>query len=357
MGNATVGGDDRHPVAAARDQDRAQAVPGNEVAASDNDGVVGLQALPRSKPELGAVGRQHRGAGITREVAALGIDHHRPRGALGRLYQLPHQFGRKHALGVIREHDHVAGREGVPGEAKETLGRALGDRVGRLRIGAQELLAAGNEAGLLGGNAPPLHQQVGLDPLLAPDQAGEPAPHLVVPDHREQSRLRAERDEIAHHIAGAAEHVDIVVGTEDRHRRLGRGALDPPIDEPVQHHVANAGDPAQAERFDESSEGGRVGHDPGVSASSRKTGRTVQDYGPKTSRQVSRYAPLGAGREVNHIPQSAGARVVIPRAFPRDARLPTRIRARRGRAVRAAVRPGPPHVPRLAGGRPRLPGP
>ena len=143
MGNATVGGDERHAVAAAGDQDRAQAVPGDEVAASDNDGVVGLQALPRSKPELGAVGRQHRGAGVAREVAALGIDHHRSRGALGRLYQLPHQFGRKHALGVIREHDHVASREGIPGEAEETLGRALGDRVGRLRIGAQKLLTAG----------------------------------------------------------------------------------------------------------------------------------------------------------------------------------------------------------------------
>ena len=151
---------------------------------------------PAANPSSARLGRQHRGAGVAREVASLGIDHHRSRGALGRLYQLPHQFGRKHALGVIREHDHVAGRECIPGEAKETLGRALGDRVGRLRIGAQKLLTAGNEAGLFGGEPPPLHQQVGLDPLLAPDQAGEPAPHLVVPDHREQSRLRrrARRD-------------------------------------------------------------------------------------------------------------------------------------------------------------------
>ena len=238
----------------------------DERAAGGHDGLVGREAVARREAELGAVGRQHRGAGVAREVAALGIDHHGPADAPGRLDQLPHQVGSQHALGVIREHDHVAGGEGIPGETQEAFGGALRDRLRGLRIGAQELLAAGDEAGLLGGGPAPFDQQVGLHPLLAADHAGEPAPHLVVPDHREQRRVCPEGDEIAHHVAGAAQHVVVVIGAQDRHRRLGRGALDPPVDEAVQHQVADAGNPAQAERFDGGGEGGRVGHDRTVPA-------------------------------------------------------------------------------------------
>ena len=45
------------------------------------------------------------------------------------------------------------------------------------------------------------------------------------------------------------------------------------------------------------------------------------------------FKSLNGGREVNHFPQAPGAR---------SARLATRIRARRSRAVRAASQPGPP---------------
>ena len=244
-----------HAVAAAGDQDRAERVAVDERPAGGDDGVVALQALACSMGELGAVRRQHRGAGVAPIVAALGIDHHRAARAVGGLDQAPQQVRREDPLGVVGEDHRVRGRERVPCEADQAVGRAGRDRLGRLRIGAEQLLRAGDEARLLGGLAPAFHQQVGLDPFLAPDHAGEPAPHLVVPDHGEQRRVRAQRDEIAHHIAGAAQHVDIAVGAQDRHRRLGRGALDPPVDEAVQHHVADAGDAAGAERFDMGSEG------------------------------------------------------------------------------------------------------
>ena len=65
---------------------------------------------------------------------------------------------------------------------------------------------------------------------------------------------------------------------------------------------------------------------------------------PEIVSDVSSSISLNGGREVNHFPQAPGAR---------SARLATRIRARRSRAVRAASQPGPCYGRCLVGSRVR----
>ena len=54
VGDAAVGRDDRHAVAAARDQDRAERWRVMGLRQGSDDGLVGRHALPRREPELGA---------------------------------------------------------------------------------------------------------------------------------------------------------------------------------------------------------------------------------------------------------------------------------------------------------------
>ena len=75
--------------------------------------------------------------------------------------------------------------------------------------------------------------------------------------------------------------------------------------------------------------------DPWNPAESRESHLIPPDPGesrPENVSEASSFISLNGGREVNHFPQAPGAR---------SARLATRIRARRSRAVRAASQPGP----------------
>ncbi len=71
---------------------------------------------------------------------------------------------------------------------------------------------------------------------------------VVVADHADEDAAGAERDQVARHIAGAADHQFAALDRDHRRRRLRRDARDLAIDELVQHQVADAEHGLTAER-------------------------------------------------------------------------------------------------------------
>ena len=65
---------------------------------------------------------------------------------------------------------------------------------------------------------------------------------LVVADEADEDAARAERRDVARHIAGAADLDLAVRDREHRGRRLRRNARDLAIDEVVEHEIADAED-------------------------------------------------------------------------------------------------------------------
>ena len=82
----------------------------------------------------------------------------------------------------------VAGH-GVGRDAHQPFGDLGVERPGILGIGAQQMLALGEETGFHGGDAAALDEQPGLDPALPANEGGEVgAGHIVTDDGDEGGR-------------------------------------------------------------------------------------------------------------------------------------------------------------------------
>ncbi len=229
----------RHAVLAAGHQHRAEAMRAPQMPCGGDDrGLVG-DVHARRLGELAPVRLDQVGARIAAVVAALRIDDHAAAGrARGGDHRRGH-IGRHHALAVIGDDGDRGRHHRVLHDAEQALGELRMDRRGDLAIGAQELLALGDVAGLHRGLAAALHQQPGLDIGLAADQPGEVRAGLVVAQHRDEGDGGAERREVAHDIAGATRHRHLARDGDDRDRRLLADPLDRPIDVAVEHRVAD----------------------------------------------------------------------------------------------------------------------
>ncbi|MEJ0070544.1 MAG: hypothetical protein WDO24_19605 [Pseudomonadota bacterium] len=71
----------------------------------------------------------------------------------------------------------------------------------------------------------------------------------------------AERGQVAHDIAGAAQHRDLALDSDHRDRRLGRDAIDMAVDKAIEHQVADAQHPRLGELANRRDEIGGSGHD------------------------------------------------------------------------------------------------
>ena len=148
---------------------------------------------------FGAIGRNDGGAMVTRIVVALGIDQD---DLAGRAREFDHfrDMGEP-ALAVIGQHQHIAaGQQRF--EIRQLVRQYLMAGQG-LEIDAQQLLLPADHAQLhRGGNARIL-EQAG-DDFLRLDQFAQAHAGLVVADHRQQRRARAQRGRIARDVGGAA---------------------------------------------------------------------------------------------------------------------------------------------------------
>jgi hypothetical protein len=231
---------------AAHGQGHARAAPGDQgggqVGGPGQDGVGGLggglvagPGHARGLAGLAAVGLDQGRAVVAGKVAALGIDDHRLAGGVGGGDGGLQHHGGQHALGVVGQHHHVDLAQ--VGVERRQQGLAVG-LAPVLAVGAQHLVRAGDIAGLFGGAAAGVDDQRRVEAGLAVDQAGQHPAGVVVADHADQHRPAAQGRDVAGHVAGPAQHHRLALDGDHRHRRLGRDAVDRPIDEAVQHHVA-----------------------------------------------------------------------------------------------------------------------
>ena len=116
-------------------------------------------------------------------------------------------------------------------------------RRGGFPIGAHQVgrVMFGDEAHLARGLPRLVDHQIGHDQTgeLA-ERVGQRQTRLIVADQADQNAFRAERRDIARHIAGTADLDRAVPDREHRRRRLGRNARDFAIDEIVEHEIADA---------------------------------------------------------------------------------------------------------------------
>ena len=85
-----------------------------------------------------------------------------------------------------------------------------------------------------------IDHQFGHDRAELGERLAQREPGLVVADEADKNAGRAERRDVARHIAGAADLDRVALDRQHRRRRLGRNARDLAIDEVVEHHVADA---------------------------------------------------------------------------------------------------------------------
>ena len=222
-----------HALLAARDQQRlgAQFAPQR---LRPRGQVVLVFPAPHHFAHFGAVGRDDGGAMVARIVVALGIDQD---GLAGGAREFDHfRDMREPALAVVGQHQHVA-----VGEQRLEIGQLVRQHfvAGQgLEIDAQQLLLPADHAQLdRGGNARILVQAG--DDMLGFDQLAQARAGLVVADHRQQRRPRAQRRRIARDVGRAAGTLLGALDLDHRHRRLGRDAAH--LAEPVaiEHHVAD----------------------------------------------------------------------------------------------------------------------
>ncbi len=257
-----VGRHQDHALAPPRREHRAEAMRRDQRARRLDRLLVAAHRQTRRRGQLGAVRRDDGGAAIDAVVGRLGIDDDRPPRRARGGDRLAEQAARQRALAVIGQHHHRGlAQGGVQGGHEAGLARRL-DRLHRLMVRPQELLRAGDEARFDAGLAPGFGEELGLDARLERHQASGLAPRLVVADDGEEARPGAQRRDVARDIAGTPQHDALALDAQHRDGRLGRDALDRPVDIAVDHEVAQAKHPRARERPGMVEEGGAIGHAP-----------------------------------------------------------------------------------------------
>ncbi len=181
----------QHAFLAQRDQDRAELEIVDEGARRGGDLVLAADRQLGGSAELAAIGLQEAGAAIGGIVEALGIDHHEMAGAARRHDRRRGDALVEDALGIVREDGDVAGRRRVLDQPQQILAHRRRDRRHLLAVGAQELLRAGDVAGLDRGGATALDEEMHLAVLRLRGKPAHLAAGGVVPHHRDEAGLQA----------------------------------------------------------------------------------------------------------------------------------------------------------------------
>ena len=132
--------------------------------------------------------------------------------------------------------------------------------------------------------------------LSPPKQPLERMPRLVVADDAEQRHPRAQRRGVARDVGGAAGTLLAARDLDDRHRRLGRNALD--VAEPVaiEHHVADDQHARATDRIAEIAEASRARRHQGLLTSTERAlaaaDPEVFDAGRAHQRRVEQIAAV-----------------------------------------------------------------
>ena len=232
----------RHAVLALRHQHSLAIRKLHRVLRGIGDVLFGVGAAAGGFGEFPAIGRQQRRAAIDREIRALGIDYHALVKPARAVDDVSDHARRQHALGVVgQQHDIRARQKGQDGVDQLLLDLHRGRR-GHFPVRAQhvggEML--GDEAHLSRGRLLGITNQHAFDETFLRKPRLQFRAGLVLADHPDENTARAERGDVAGHVAGAA---DVALGALDRDNRRGRFRRNPghlAVDEFVEHEVSDA---------------------------------------------------------------------------------------------------------------------
>src|SRR5208282_1521641 len=132
------------------------------------------------------------------------------------------------------------------------------DRVERFLVGAKKLLRARDKARLYTGIAAGFVDETGLDAVFRRKQCANLLTGRIVAENREEPHRRTDRGEVAHHVAGTAQHAALALDAQHGDRGFGRNALDRAIDIAVEHHVPETQDADPGEGLGLGGKGGAI---------------------------------------------------------------------------------------------------
>ena len=136
-----------------------------------------------ARPSSAAFGLTMSTAAVAAEAPGLGVD---DQDGVARRRRVPagrDDRGSDHPLAVVRQQDRAAARGGVLDRPDDPRFDFAGDRVGRLGVQAQELLAAGGEPRLHRRGPLRVGDQIALDIGLEADEAQRFGGRAVAADH------------------------------------------------------------------------------------------------------------------------------------------------------------------------------
>ncbi len=100
----------------------------------------------------------------------------------------------------------------------------------------------GDEANLARGRTRRIDDKMRLDQRLGGERAHQRAARVILTDDTEENAARAERRNVARHVAGATDGEIVAGHCQNRSWRLGRDARNLAVDEVVEHQISDADD-------------------------------------------------------------------------------------------------------------------
>ncbi len=210
--------------------------------------------------QLPPVRLQQIGATITDVVAALWIDDDER----ARLARCADDFERhplgQHPLRIVGDDHHRMRGHQLARQPQQILADIRIKRHRSLAIGPQQLLVGRNVTRFDGSRALRLDQDVDFRAFLRLKQPADLSAAVVVTDDRDERCRSPQGDEVAQHVAGAAQALQLALDAQNRDRRFGRDPLDLAIDVMIQHHVPDAQHAGRFQALDMRKQVAIVGH-------------------------------------------------------------------------------------------------
>ena len=186
-----------------------------------DDVFIAVRRLSGSLGELLQVRRDQVRSRVRREVAALGVDHHRNACLDGEGDNLLGEAAAEHPLAVIGKYHGAAVRQRRQHLFQNAFPKPAVQRLQGFLIGAEHLLGAGDVARLDGGRPVVAVDQIGLGAGQLAQQRGDPRAGGIAADDRDEGGRDPQAREVAGDISGPAEHFHLTLHPQHRNGRFG----------------------------------------------------------------------------------------------------------------------------------------
>ena len=236
---AAVSARQQHAARAQRDKDGIHAVACRKAARRLCDVLESVSRESACLAEFRKVRGEKAGTGIGFEIGLFRVDdHHLAGGARGRS-DLGNHVRRHASLGIVGNDHQIRLLQRRAEGVHQLLPDRCGDRICDFFIKPQNLLPVGPEPCLCRGRPVGIDHLMKIDGHIGAEQPGNPVPLGVGAGNRNETHVAAEAGKVGCDIRGAARHLGFARFLQHRYRCFRRDAGYGPVDEPVQHHIAD----------------------------------------------------------------------------------------------------------------------